>query len=77
MESGRGVLIDFENGENLKGLVAGDELKVDYLGLSTQNSCGLRALLVRPDGIVEWVTEDKEEPDLTSARAALLQWFAY
>lgn len=78
-EGGRGLLIDLEKDAKIKELIVGGKYdqRVDYLVPRVKNTCGLRAFLVRPDGIVAWVTEEKEEPDLEAARAALEQWFAF
>lgn len=79
MESGRALMIDFEEDATLKELVVGGKFegKVDYLSVNAQDKRGLRALLVRPDGIVAWVGEDDAKPDLDAAQAALEQWFGF
>ncbi|KAI2606941.1 monooxygenase [Hypoxylon fragiforme] len=74
MAGGRGVMVDFGEDEGLKGLVKGYEGKVDYVSLGAKDQLGLRALLVRPDGIVAWASEE-EKPDTGAAKAALERWF--
>lgn len=74
MAGGRGVMVDFGEDEGLKGLVKGYEGKVDYVSLGAKDQLGLRALLVRPDGIVAWASEE-EKPDIGAAKAALERWF--
>jgi len=78
-ESGKALLVDFENVAALKGLVVGQkyEARVDYLNLGAKNRCSLRALLVRPDGIVAWLTEDNNEYDMDTLKAALERWFPF
>lgn len=76
LEAGRGLLLDFGRDSGLEGLVRGMyDGKVDYLGEDAKEKCGLSALLIRPDGIVAWVVEDKAEPDLDAAKAALDEWY--
>lgn len=79
LEGGRGLLINFEDSPTIKDLVDGEkyEARIDYFGIGAKDARGLRALLVRPDGVVAWVAEENESPDLDAARAALKQWFAF
>ncbi|KAH6659080.1 FAD binding domain-containing protein [Truncatella angustata] len=48
---------------------------VEYVSEPVKDNLGFRALLIRPDGVVAWVTEDGSEPDVNSAEAALHRWF--
>lgn len=52
---------------------AGSPWKAPGLGMRGLNTLGLRALLIRPDGVVAWVAEGT--PDLDAAAAALCRWF--
>ncbi|OAP59244.1 hypothetical protein AYL99_06542 [Fonsecaea erecta] len=74
---GQGLLIDFQNDSVLKQLVFDGkyESRVEYIGIGAQDTRGLRALLVRPDGIVAWVVEDDTKPDIAAAKVALDRWF--
>jgi 2-polyprenyl-6-methoxyphenol hydroxylase-like FAD-dependent oxidoreductase len=77
LEGGRGLLFDFEKDAMLKELVISGnyDARVDYVGLDAKDKLGLRALLVRPDGVVAWVVEENTKPDIDAAKAALEQWF--
>ena len=75
LQSGRGLLVDFGDEAGLKELIAGHESRIDYIGMAAKNQCGLRALLLRPDGVVAWVAEEKGESDMDAAIAAIKQWF--
>jgi hypothetical protein len=76
LEGGRGLLLDFGGDEALRDLVRGGfEDKVDYLAIGAKEECGLRALLIRPDGIVAWVVDVNAQSDVKAAKAALEQWF--
>lgn len=86
---GRGLLFSLSAGDSdtddtaaaLKDLVVtvGSKYagRVDYLAADAKDTCGLRALLIRPDGVVAWVAAEGEaKPDVDAARAALERWFA-
>lgn len=77
LESGRGLLVDFEDNVALKQMIvdSGYEARVDYVGIGAKDTCGLRAFLVRPDGIVAWVAEENRESTWGALYPALEQWF--
>ncbi|KAK1772062.1 FAD binding domain-containing protein [Phialemonium atrogriseum] len=79
LEGGRGLLVDFEDSTVLKELVIGGkyEARVEYLGVGAKDRRDLRALLVRPDGVVAWAAEDNVDPDVDAAKTALEQWFGF
>ncbi|KAG8158478.1 hypothetical protein KVR01_011600 [Diaporthe batatas] len=80
MRSGRGLLVDLGhedvNGPELANL-AQDEAwfpRIDYIGASAKDDLGIRALLVRPDGVVAWAA-GKNALELDEAKKALSRWF--
>ena len=77
LEGGRGLLVDFEDVAALKALATGGryDARIDYISLGTNERRDLRALLVRPDGVVAWVAEDGMKSDTDTAKAALDKWF--
>ncbi|XXH01619.1 hypothetical protein Hte_007979 [Hypoxylon texense] len=75
MQGGRGLLVSFYDESELEELAGAYEGKVDYVGVGAKEQLGIRALLVRPDGFVAWVAEDK--PDVDAAKAALERWFGH
>ncbi|KAI3327000.1 putative pentachlorophenol 4-monooxygenase [Xylariaceae sp. AK1471] len=81
MYGGKGLLVDFGGDAKLQALLGEDDKtysdRVDYLALSAKNTCGLGALLVRPDGAVAWAVDEGADPDVDAARAALARWFAF
>ena len=79
LEGGKGLLVDFGGDGSLRGSIDDEkyEAKVDYFGASAKDTRGLRALLVRPDGIVAWVAEEVTEPHIDALKAALERWFRY
>lgn len=70
---GRGLLVSFEDDAALKKLAGAYEGKVDYVGVGAKEQLGIRALVIRPDGFVAWVAEEK--PDVDAAKAVLERWF--
>jgi hypothetical protein len=73
LEDGRGLLINFENDNQLQALATG-RAGVQYLRAAVKDQLGLRALYVRPDGVVAWVADVDAERDLNAAKAALNKW---
>ena len=74
MHDGLGILLDFDGEperEDLARLYAG---RLKYVAARAKEQSGLRCLLIRPDGIVAWLTADKAEE--ASLRPALASWFA-
>jgi hypothetical protein len=68
------LLIDFEDNAALKELlvIGGKyEAGVDYVSVGAKDRRGLRALLVRPDGVVAWVAEDSVSPDVDAAKMGI------
>ncbi|KEF56774.1 uncharacterized protein A1O9_06964 [Exophiala aquamarina CBS 119918] len=77
LEQGKGLLVDFEDDSDLKDMVVGEPYatRVDYVGVDAKDCRDLRALLIRPDGVVAWVTEKNQAPDVDAAKAGLKRWF--
>ncbi len=73
MRSGKGLLVDFTNNSSAAELVFNWRTQIDYLSAQAKDNLGLQTLLVRPDGIVAWLSET--EPDIESAKSALTRWF--
>ncbi len=73
MQDGRGVVLDFGADRSLQAPALGWESRVRYVSGSARNDLGLRAVLVRPDGIVAWASGDA--PDRAAFERAAGQWF--
>ncbi|KAI1331327.1 putative pentachlorophenol 4-monooxygenase [Xylariaceae sp. FL0255] len=77
LKSGNGLIVDFGRNEKLRELI--DEGKfedrIHYLALGAKKTCGLGALIVRPDGFVAWAVDEGKEVDLDAAKKALGKWF--
>lgn len=72
LHDGCGLLLDFEHNPSLEALarVVGGRLK--YVPGPAQEALGLRAVLVRPDGIVAWAADR----DYRELEQAATRWFA-
>ncbi|MCR8558985.1 FAD-dependent monooxygenase [Mucilaginibacter sp. BJC16-A38] len=73
MRDGRGVLLDFGRNASLKTLAGeyGDQIK--YVSGSAKEQLGLSAVLIRPDGIIAWASDNNL--DCSELRKAADSWF--
>lgn len=79
LEGGNGLLVELDGDGSLRALFD-DEMyrgKLDYVGAGAKDTRGLKALLVRPDGIVAWVAEKDTKPDIDALNVALNRWFQF
>jgi hypothetical protein len=74
LHEGRGLLLDFDGQASLRALDGLWGAQVRYVASDVTDRLGLRALLVRPDGVVAWASEaTSAAEDVTRAAA---RWFA-
>lgn len=57
MRDGRMILLDFEGNASLAALVDTHPVLIQYISGNAKDQLGLTALLIRPDGIVAWVSD--------------------
>lgn len=74
MANGQGLLVALGDDRDLAGLCRG-RAGLEYLALAAKDNLGLGAMLIRPDGIVAWVSPAGSPPDLGAAEAAIARWF--
>ena len=74
LRGGRGLLLDFGASASLQAHAHRHRGGIDYLRGEANNRLGLGALLVRPDGIVAWVSTNQSD-ELSFTRAAS-RWLA-
>lgn len=72
MRAGRGFLLDFSDASS-RATLAG-EYGIAYVPASAPERLGTSCLLVRPDGIVAWASEGRD--DCGGLRDAMARWFA-
>jgi 2-polyprenyl-6-methoxyphenol hydroxylase-like FAD-dependent oxidoreductase len=73
MHDGQGILLDFDMNASLKTLASeyGDQMK--YVSGRAKEQLGLSAVLIRPDGIIAWATDNN--PDCSEIQKAADRWF--
>ncbi|KAE8363153.1 FAD binding domain-containing protein [Aspergillus caelatus] len=77
LENGPFLVIDFESNRQVAEFVQSLQslqLMVHYCGNSAKETFGLKGLLLRPDGVVAWVSTN--EVDIRSLQAALSRWIS-
>jgi 2-polyprenyl-6-methoxyphenol hydroxylase-like FAD-dependent oxidoreductase len=74
MHDGRGILLDFDANVSLRTMVGelGDHVK--YVSGKAKEQLGLSAVLIRPDGIIAWASDNT--PDFSELQKAVARWFA-
>ncbi len=73
MHGGQGILLDFDMNASLKTLAGeyGDRMK--YVSGPAKEQLGLSAVLIRPDGIIAWASDN--DPDCSELQKAAARWF--
>jgi hypothetical protein len=73
MYDGQGILLDFDGNASLKSLAS--EYGLKYISGAAKEQLGVTAVLIRPDGIIAWASEN--EPDYSELQKAAGRWFNY
>jgi hypothetical protein len=73
LESGRGLWLDFTTDATLGTLASCWPDRILYIARRAKNALGLSAILLRPDGVVAWASE--ERPDVNKAARVTARWF--
>lgn len=73
MRDGKGILLDFNSNVLLKTLVSEYKNQLKYISGKVKEKLGLSAVLIRPDGIIAWASDN--ESDIQSLRQSLEFWF--
>jgi 2-polyprenyl-6-methoxyphenol hydroxylase-like FAD-dependent oxidoreductase len=74
MHDGRGVLLDFDTNASLQTLAGELSNQVKYISGRAKEQLGLSAVLIRPDGIIAWASDNT--PDFSELQKAVARWFA-
>ena len=72
MRNGQGVLLDFDRNASLEKIGAGYGDQIRYVSGRAKEQFGLKALLIRPDGIVAWAADNQ---DYSNIQLAADHWF--
>lgn len=77
LRHGRGLLVDLGNDATVERLISDGKsnVDVDFVRIAARDKLDLRAMLVRPDGVVVWVAVENLETDTEAATMALREWF--
>ncbi|WP_338640339.1 FAD-dependent monooxygenase [Burkholderia pyrrocinia] len=70
---GKGMLLDFDESKPFHALASRWRDRLAYVASDAKDRLGLRAVLVRPDGIVAWAGHDDSNAD--EAAHAAIRWF--
>ena len=73
LQTGSGLLLDFDGRPSLEALVRGCNGRIAYVSGDAKDRLGLNAVLVRPDGFVAWAADT--DPDIDEAAEAASRWF--
>lgn len=73
LRNGRGLLLDTSPDASLRALVTRWSDRIDYVAHETTDALGAKAVLVRPDGVTAWATE--ETADLGEVASIAARWF--
>lgn len=73
LRDGKGLLLDFDPSQPLQALANWRSTWMSYAAGDARDRLGLQAVLVRPDGIVAWVSETA--PDEAAVGRAMAPWF--
>ncbi len=73
MHDGQGILLDFEGSVSLRRFVSGYGDRIKYVAGRAKEPLGLRAALIRPDGMIAWASD--HDPDGSELQRAAARWF--
>jgi hypothetical protein len=73
MHGGQGILLDFNKNASLKTLAGEYGDKISYISGSVKDRLAVSALLIRPDGIIAWASDN--DPDRSELQNAAARWF--
>ena len=73
MRDGHGILLDFEGNASLNALASDYASRMKYVSARAQERFGLRAALIRPDGIIAWASDG--DADCRDVQEAAARWF--
>jgi 2-polyprenyl-6-methoxyphenol hydroxylase-like FAD-dependent oxidoreductase len=72
MHDGQAMLLDFDRNASLKTLANEYGGRIKYVSGRAKEQLGLRAALIRPDGIIAWATYN--DPDCSELQKAAARW---
>jgi len=73
MPDGQGILLDFDRNTSLKTLATEYGGQIKYIPGRAKEQLGLSTVLIRPDGIIAWASDNA--PDYSEFQKAAAHWF--
>jgi hypothetical protein len=73
MHDGRGVLLDFDTNASFQALAEELGGQIKYVPGRAKEQFGLSAVLIRPDGVIAWASDNK--PDELELQKVAARWF--
>jgi len=73
MHSGQGILLDFEKDASLQAIADQYSGQIRYISGNPKIRLGISALLIRPDGVIAWASD--QHPDYSELKKAADRWF--
>jgi 2-polyprenyl-6-methoxyphenol hydroxylase-like FAD-dependent oxidoreductase len=75
MHDGQGMLLDFDGNVSLKTLASEYGGRIKHVSSRAKEQLGLSAVLIRPDGIIAWASDN--DPDCSELKKAAARWFVF
>ena len=75
MHDGQAMLLDFDGNALLKTLASEYGVRIKYVSGRVKEQLGLRAALIRPDGIIAWASDN--DPDCSELEKAAARWLVF
>ena len=73
MHDGQGILLDFDRNAFLRNVASEYGDRIRYVSGSAKDRLSLSAVLIRPDGIIAWASDN--DPDCSELQQAAARWF--
>jgi 2-polyprenyl-6-methoxyphenol hydroxylase-like FAD-dependent oxidoreductase len=75
MHDGQAMLLDFDRSASLKTLASEYGVRIKYVSSRAKEQLGLSAVLIRPDGIIAWASDN--DPDCSELEKAAARWLVF
>jgi 2-polyprenyl-6-methoxyphenol hydroxylase-like FAD-dependent oxidoreductase len=75
MRDGQAILLDFDGNASLKTWAIESRGRIKHVSSRAKEQLGLSSVLIRPDGIIAWASD--ENPDCNELEKAAARWFVF
>jgi hypothetical protein len=73
MHDGKGILLDFDRNASLKTVASEYGGRIKYISRNAKDRFAVSALLIRPDGMIAWASDN--DPDRSELQKTAARWF--